>query len=67
MKDGPDDDAGDDAAGFGDEVEEDLALPPRFMVLRTEALACWRGTSRYLAMVSCFAMVSSRRVVTLLG
>jgi len=37
------------------------------MVLRTEGLACWRGTSRYLATLGWRAMVSRRRVVTLLG
>ena len=43
------------------------APAPRFMVLSTAGEACCSGTSRYLQMLSCLAMVSSSLPVMRLG
>ena len=43
------------------------ALPPRRMLFNTGPEACCNGMSRYLQMVSCPAIVSSKRPVTLFG
>ena len=37
------------------------AFAPRFMLFSTGPDACCSGTSRYLQMLSCFAIVSSSR------
>ena len=43
------------------------APPPRFIVFSTDAEACCSGTSRYLQMFSCIAIVSSSRPVIRFG
>ena len=43
------------------------APAPRFMDLRTAGEACCKGTSRYLQMLSCLAMVSRSLPVMRLG
>jgi hypothetical protein len=49
------------ARTFSSVLRKISAPAPRFMRFSTAGEACCSGTSRYLQMLSCFAMVSSSR------
>ena len=55
------------ARAFSMSRRKTSGVPPRFIRFNTLGLACCSGTSRYLATLSCRAIVSRSRVVTLLG
>ena len=60
-------DAGDGGADLGERTRKMSAEAPRFMRFSTSGDACCSGRSRYLQMLSCFAMVSSSLPVMRLG
>src|ERR1022692_3895801 len=55
------------ARAFSINRRKTSGAPPRFIRFSTLGLACCSGTSRYFAILSCRAIVSSSRVVTLFG